>query len=151
MSHDRAILRELLAKAAHGAAPAHGLALSYTRGHELSGIVHFELEADDRFVLTADDRRGTRQVDATDVADDAARRAIVAAVETSGVLDVESSSRPLGDDEQPILLELRLGAGSHALRLWAEDARASAAFTAFERQLWDVLVELSDGRLRDAP
>lgn len=83
--------------------------------------------------------------------DAATRAAVAVALDETGVLGVPSSTRPLGDDEQPILLELRVGSAEHALRIWADVARASAPFRDFEGRLQTILDELSGGRLQGAP
>jgi hypothetical protein len=143
----REALREVVAKAARDPA-AHGdLTLTYQRGHELSGTTRFELRADGRYALTREDRRGRRETSSGEL-DAEHRDVLLAAIEESGLLDVPSSSRNIGDDEEPILVELRYDAAEHRLRIWAGDARANPGFNRFETILHGVLRGLSDAEAR---
>lgn len=138
------VLREVVAKALRDPAAHRDLTLTYQRGHELSGITRFELRADGRYTLTTEDRRRQRVVSPGQL-DSEQRDAILAAIEESGLLDVPSSTRNIGDDEQPILVDLRYDDAEHRLRIWAGDASANPGFHRFETILRGVLRDLSDG------
>ena len=144
MEVSREVLREVVAKAVRDPAAHRDLTLTYQRGHELSGITRFELRADGRYTLTTEDRRRQRTASEGEL-DPEQRDAILAAIEESGLLDVPSSTRNIGDDEQPIIVELRYDDSEHRLRIWAGDARANPGFHRFETILLGVLRNLPDG------
>ena len=133
MTAGREVLREVVAKAARDPLRYHDLTLTYERGHDLSGTTRIELRADGGYTLATQDRYGER-AESQGTLDAEQREAVLSAVE-GGLLDVPSSTRNLGDDEQPILVGLRYDDSEHRLRIWAGDADANPDFQRFESTL----------------
>lgn len=140
-------LRHAVAEAASDPAAHPTLTLSYRRGHDLSGVTAFEMRADRRFSLDWSEPRTGGQLALQGELAPAQRDAVLSAVEREGLLDVPSSTRNIGDDELPILVELRGAGAEHRLQIWAGDARANPAFDRFEAAVRGVLREISDGRV----
>ena len=143
-------LKEIVAKAARDPAAYLDLTLLYQRGHDLSGITRFEVKTGSAFSLSATNPRRNRSSSFEGELDSAQRTALLAAIDESGLLEVPPSSRNIGDDEQPVLVELGYDDHRFKLLIWADDAAADGRFAAFEGMLWKVLEQLSDGVIRRA-
>jgi hypothetical protein len=141
------LLREVVAKAARDPAAHPDLTLTYQRGHELSGMTRFGLRADGHYTLTSDDPRRQHGVALEGELEPAQRDTILTAIDEARLLDVPSSSRNIGDDEQPIVVELRHDGAEHRLVIWAGDARSDPGFAHFETVLRGVMRQISDGEV----
>jgi hypothetical protein len=83
--------------------------------------------------------------------DAAQRQALYGALSRAAILSVAPSTRPIGDDEQPIAVELD-GAGEHfALLLWADDARDNPHFSEPTAALYPLLDQLSGHQIQLRP
>lgn len=142
-------LAQIVARAATG--EGSGPRLRFQRGHELSGITTFTVGEDGAYTLERTSRRGGPPASFAGTLDGAQRQALFGAVERGAVLALTSSSRPLGDDEQPINLELDGGGERFALTLWAEDARDDPRFGQLTTVLYPLLDQLSAGTIRLKP
>lgn len=138
----RAELRELAAKAAREPAKW-ALELTYERGHELSGALSFTVGEDGAFTLARSERGSLNPTSASGVLTPEQRRELAAAIEGSGLLDAPSSPRPIGDDEVPILVELRAGDLEHSVELGARDAAEQAGFSRFEEVVRRIVDQLA--------
>jgi len=138
-------LAEAIDKAAtHAGSSPH---FRFKRGHEISGITTFDVRDDGSYELSRTPRKGGPPLAFTGRLDAAQRQALFGALSRAAILSVASSTRPLGDDEQPIAVELD-GAGEHfALSIWAGDARDSPQFSELAAQLYPLLDHLSGGAL----
>jgi hypothetical protein len=144
-------LEEITAKAARQPASYPDLTLLYQRGHDLSGITRFEMQAGGAFALSAGDPRHARQASFEGQLEASQRAAVLSAVEEAKLLRVPSSTRPIGDDELPIIVEMRYDDLHHRLLIWAGDARHDADFQRFEQALWVVLKDLGGDEIGRAP
>jgi hypothetical protein len=133
------ILREVIAKSANDPAKSHGLNLLYQRGHELSGIVRFEMLNGATFRLNANDPSQQSSLQFEGNLGDGLRKVLFEAIEESELLAVPSSTRNIGDDELPIIVEISYGAQDHRLLIWEGDAKQSSSFQQFEKALGSVL------------
>lgn len=99
--------------------------MSYLRGHDLAGTTHFTVDAAGDFKLessvTLDEQ--SRSWSGKLPADE--RDAFLRAVESTRLLDVPSSTRNIGDDEEPIIVTVREGKRVHEVRVWHDDAVAA--------------------------
>ena len=139
-------LKEIVAKAAADPASQPDLRLLYERGHDLSGTIRFEVGVRGRFDLASNVTPGRLPGEWHGVLSAAQRRALLEAA-SRGLLDTESSTRPIGDDEEPVFVTLRDGNLAHKLTLWHQDATRSPGFHAFERALLALLKDLSGGAI----
>jgi hypothetical protein len=147
----RAELAEVVAKAARDASAYPDLTFRYTRGHELSGITRFELQPGGPFVLRSTEARTQRTVTFEGELQASQRAELLRAADASRLLEVQSSSRRIGDDEVPVLVELRYGDAAVELKIWAGDAASNESFHAFEHSLWALLEDLSQGVIQEPP
>ena len=140
-----AALAQAVAEAARNPDAHPDLTLTYDRGHELSGFTHFEARADGRYALTADNPRRGTSVEREGTLDPEQRAALFGAVQETRLLDQPSSTRRIGDDEQPIDVVVGHAGEEHRLTLWAKDATANPDFTRFETALRALIGTLSAG------
>ena len=140
-------LKEIVAKAIRNPGAYSDLAFVYQRGHDLSGITRFEARAGGAFTLKSDNpRRQRHSFFEGELAVDQ-RNAILTAIEENHLLDVPSSTRNIGDDELPVIVELNYDDSLHRLFIWADDAHKNVGFHRFEKTLWDLLKQLSNGEV----
>jgi hypothetical protein len=77
--------------------------------------------------------------------EDDQRDALLAAIDQSGLIDVPSSTRNIGDDEPPISVTLSYDNLVQRLLIWDGDARTNPEFQRFESVLRSLLGQLSGG------
>ena len=141
-------LREAVAKAAHGQGSDASLELDYSKGHELSGITHFQVDGAGRYRLTSNVTEGRKEFTTAGVLEAAERDGLFVAVENARLLDLASSTRNIGDDEEPVIVTLRRGDQSRRLMLWHDDAVRNPDFHGFEEHLLGLVRKLSAGAVR---
>lgn len=142
-------LAEAIAKAAGRDGP--GPHVHFQRGHEMSGITDLDVGPDGGFVLTRSSRKGGPPQEYRGQLDAGQRQALYAALAKAAILAVPSSTRPIGDDEQPIVLALNGAGQTFTLRIWAGDARDSAAFGVVAAALYPMIAQLSGGGITLRP
>jgi len=120
------------------------ISLSYQWGHEMSGTVSTSVGPDGAFDLSRSDEGSLNARSTTGhlTPDQLAR--LLSAIGNGALLDLRSSERPIGDDEVPILVEVRAGDIAHAVRIWAQDAAENPMFSQFEKVLLEILDEAAD-------
>lgn len=124
---------------------AAGLALNYRRGHDLAGYVTLAVRTDGTAEAS---RSGVGDLDrktASGTLSPAQRDRLAAAVNESDLIHFPDSSRPIGDDEEPILVTVSLGDNHRDLQVWAGDATADPRFTAFDATVHELVDELLGG------
>jgi hypothetical protein len=143
-------LREVIAKAIANPDASPDLEISYLRGHDLAGTTHFTVNAAGDFKLessvTRDEQPHAWSGRLT--ADD--RNAFLRAIESTGLLDVPSSTRNIADDEEPIIVTVREGNLVHEVRVWHDDAVA-AGLAPFEAHVLTLAKRLSAGAILTIP
>jgi hypothetical protein len=144
-------LAEIVAKAARDPTSYRDLALVYQRGHDLSGITRFEMHADGVFTLSTNNPRQQTAGSFNGQLEPDQRAAILTVIDEAGLLDVPSSSRPIGDDELPIIVELSYDHMRHQLMIWANDVSHSAGFQRFEQTLWPILKGIAGDKIGAGP
>jgi len=118
------------------------LALSYRCGHDLAGYTTLDVQPDG---TAAASRSGVGDLDrrsASGVLSPAQRERLAAAVSGADLLHHPDSTRPIGDDELPILITLTVGGDRRDLRVWAGDAAADPPFAAFDAAVRELVDEL---------
>jgi hypothetical protein len=146
---DLARLREELRKAADGSASP-TLRIMYQRGHDLAGLVTFELRGDGSFTLT--ESGGRKAVSSTQqgrllpgqVAD------LAATVDRSGLLESGGSTRPLGDDEIPILVSVSADSLAYEAGVWLGDLGDHPAMAALDAAMRSLIDDLHTGNIQTA-
>jgi hypothetical protein len=144
-------LEEIVASAARNPASYPDLTLLYQRGHDLSGVTRFELRADGAFTLNSNNPRRHSQVSFAGDLEANQREAILAGIEETRLFGVPSSTRAIGDDEIPIVVELSNGDLRHRWLIWAGDALKNADFQRFEKLVWNTLRQISHGEIGPGP
>lgn len=141
--HARGIekLREAVRKAAEGPAGSL-LSLTYRRGHDLAGLVTFEAHGDGTFRLSHSGGRQDQHRSLEGRLLPGQFAELAAAVETSGVLDTEGSTRPLGDDEIPILVLVKAGDLAHRVLVWQGDVVNHPGFARLDAIIREVIRQL---------
>ena len=117
----------------------------------MSGVTDFDVSPDGAFVLTRSSRNGGPPQAFRGQLDTGQRQALYAALAKSAILSVPSSTRPIGDDEQPIVVALDGAGQARTLRILAGDARDSAAGGVFTAAVYPVLEQLSAGAITLRP
>lgn len=125
--------------------------VNFQRGHELSGVTDFDVSPDGAFVLTRSSRKGGAPQAFRGQLDAGQRQALYAALAKSAILSLPNSTRPIGDDEQPIVVALAGAGQAFTLRIWAGDARDSPAVGVFTAALSPLLEQLSAGAITLRP
>lgn len=118
------------------------LALTYRRGHDLAGYVTLDVQPDGRVEASWSDEGDLDRRTASGVLSAAQRDRLTAAVSDADLLHHPDSSRPLGDDEVPILITVAVGTDHRDLRVWAGDAATDPRFAAFDATVRDLVDEL---------
>ena len=118
------------------------LALVYRRGHDLAGYVTLDLRPDGTAEASRSGRGDLDRRTASGVLSPAQRDRLAAAVSDADLLHHPDSSRPIGDDEVPILVTVTLGSDRRDLRVWAGDAAADARFATFDAAVRELVDEL---------
>ena len=144
-------LEEAVRKAGDDASAVSSLHFEFHRGHEMSGITTFTVEADGSFSLARTAYKAYDAVSVDGMLSAEQIQTLYGAVSRVNVLDIESSTRAIGDDEQPISLEIGDGQSSHKLVIWAKDARENAQFSAFSTTVYALFDTLSDGAIKLRP
>jgi hypothetical protein len=67
------------------------------------------------------------------------------------ILTVAPSTRPIGDDEQPISVELDGAGAQFSLSIWAGDAHDNARLGELTAALYPLLDQLSGGKIQLRP
>ena len=136
------ILREVIAKLANDPSDPIGLALVYQRGHDLSGIIRFEMLNSVTFKLNANNPRKQSSLVFEGKLAARQRKTLFNAIEESELLTIPSSTRNIGDDELPLIVELSYNDHDHRLLIWEGDAKQSSSFQHFEKALGSLVLEL---------
>jgi hypothetical protein len=142
-------LAEAIEKAAAG--QARGLHFKYQRGHEMSGIASFSVGDTGAYELSRTARKSVGPLAFTGQLDAAQSQALYGALARASILQVPPSTRPIGDDEQPIALHVDDGQHSFDLSIWANDARDSSQFSELTSTLYPLIENLSQGQIRLRP
>ena len=142
-------LAEAIEKAAAGQGP--GPRFRFQRGHEMSGITAFDVSEGGAYTLSRTSRKGGPPLSFAGQLEATQGQALFGALSAATILAVAPSTRPIGDDEQPISIELE-GAGERfALSIWAGDARDSPRFGKLTAALYPLLDQLSGGKIQLRP
>ncbi len=139
-------LREIVEKAIDHPEDHATLELDYARGHDLSGVTRFTVHADGSYTLSSSVTRDEQKHEWSGKLDDPDRKALLRAVDETGLLVVPSSTRNLADDEEPIIVTLRDERLVHELRVWHDDAGPSG-FYRFEAHVIPLVKKLSGGEI----
>lgn len=142
-------LAEAIEKAAAG--QGRGPHVRFQRGHEMSGITTFEVRDDGSYALSRTSRKGGPPLSFTGQLDAAQRQALYGALSHAAILTVAPSSRPIGDDEQPISLELDGVGERFVLSIWADDARDNPHVSDLTAALYPLLDQLSGHQVQLRP
>jgi hypothetical protein len=143
-------LREIVAKAIANPAAYADLEISYVRGHDLSGTTHFTVNAAGDFKLDSSVTRDEQARSWSGKLPAEDRNAFLHAVESTRLLDVPSSTRNIGDDEEPIIVTVRDGQLLHEVRVWHDDA-VTAGLAPFEAHVLALAKRLSAGEILTIP
>jgi hypothetical protein len=144
-------LAEIIAKAARDPEAYPELGLRYERGHEMSGVTRFELRPANAYTLRVTNARKQSATSFEGRLEPDQRSQLLAAVDDAKLLEVPPSTRAIGDDELPVVVEVGYDHAHFRLPIWAGDAAANAQFQSFERVLWKLFEQLSDGHIRTPP
>jgi hypothetical protein len=123
------------------------LGFSYSRGHVLSGITRVRVDDDGAYHIVSDDTPAMKAVNLDGRLSAADRDALFRAIATNAVDATPSSSRPIGDDEVPVIVTFRREDGERELRIWDADARRHPGFHSFEKILLTLVKRLSRGAI----
>jgi len=121
------------------------LALAYRRGHDMAGYTTLSVQPTGAAEAS---RSGVGDLDrraASGMLSPAQWERLAAAVSGADLLHHPGSSRPIGDDEVPILVTVTLGSDRRDLRVWAGDAAADPPFAAFDATVRELVDELLHG------
>jgi hypothetical protein len=140
-------LNEVVAKAASNPDAYPDLEIVYERGHELSGTIRFTARATGAYTLASNVTMGRTPGTWSGQLSARQRQAVLDLVANHKIVQLASSTRNIGDDEEPVALTVRQGGMSHTTRLWHDDAARSAQFHPFEAGLLALLKELSGGAI----
>ncbi|HUQ04361.1 MAG TPA: hypothetical protein VM261_17800 [Kofleriaceae bacterium] len=127
-----------------------GLELDYARGHDLSGVTHFHVNAAGAYTLSSRVTRDEQEHSWSGTLDAADRDALLRAMRDSALLDVPSSTRNMADDEEPILVTVSYQELVHELEVWHDDAGPSG-FHRFEEHVVALTKKLSGGVILTIP
>ncbi|HEX3760128.1 MAG TPA: hypothetical protein VHW23_15535 [Kofleriaceae bacterium] len=72
-------------------------------------------------------------------------------IDTNDVVGTPPSTRNIGDDEEPVVIEVGDGDQTYRLMIWHGDAVQHAGFHAFERGLLALVRQLSSGAVLTSP
>jgi hypothetical protein len=123
------------------------LGFSYSRGHVLSGITRVRVDDDGAYRIVSDDTPAMKAVELDGTLPAADRDALFDAIAVNAAVDTPSSSRPIGDDEVPVIVTFRRENGERELRIWDADARRDPGFHSFEKTLLALVKRLSRGAI----
>src|SRR5262249_48616990 len=137
-------LREIIAKAIANPAASPDLEISYLRGHDLAGTTHLTVNAAGDFKLESSVTRDEQSHSWSGKLSADDRNAFLHAIESTRLLDVASSTRNIGDDEEPIIVTVREGNLVHEVRVWHDDAVA-AGLAPFEAHVLTLAKRVSAG------
>lgn len=140
-------LREIVAKAARNPDAYPDLEIVYERGHALSGTIHFSARASGAYALASNATMGRKPGTWSGQLSRPQRQTVLDLVATHGIVGLASSTRSIGDDEEPVAVTVRQGGMSHTTTLWHGDAARSSQFHPFEAQWLALLKQLSGGAI----
>jgi len=140
-------LREIVAKAASNPDAYPDLEIVYERGHELSGTIHFSAHASGAYSLASNVTMGRKPGTWSGQLSPQQRQTLLDLIVKHGIVGLASSTRNIGDDEEPVALTVRQVGMSHTTTLWHDDAARSSQFHRFEEQLLALLKQLSGGAI----
>jgi hypothetical protein len=140
------MLREIIAKAVHTPASYTDLTLTYDRGHEMSGMTHFEMREGMAYSLSSDNPYQQTSFSNEGELQSEQRQALLAAIQDS-FFDIPPSERNLGDDEVPFTITLSYDDMSYQLDVWAIDGRENPDFVRLQAAFRNLFEELSDGNI----
>ena len=140
-------LKNIVAEACEDPGKYPNLMLLYIHGHELSGMIRFQMTLDGNYVLTSNCPPGQDELRYTGKLDSKQRDAILSSIKTSQLFDIQSSTRIAADDEIPTVVQLTYKDLSHRLLVWEHDEPTNPNFARFEMDLQAVFSELSKGTI----
>lgn len=123
------------------------LRFQYIRGHALSGMTVFEVDAGGTFSLSSNQTVGRKDVRLQGTLTAAQRSALLQALRDAGVLALTSVQRIRADDEVPVIVELSSGEAKHRVVMWHDDASQLPRFRALEERLQAVFDELTGNQI----
>lgn len=142
-------MRDKLRVIAHKAAadPDHhpDFTLSYLRGHALSGTTRVTVTAAGAYTLDSNVTQGRQPFSHQGQLATADRDAVLRLIDDNDLLATPPSTRNIGDDEEPVVIEVSEGAQRYQLMIWHGDGVKDVRFHAFEGGLLAVVRRLSDG------
>ena len=142
-------LRAIAERAARDPAAYPDFRFSYERGHALWGVTRFEVSAAGAYALESDETAGRRRrFHAAGQLRPRDRDSLLAAIRAARLFDMASSSRRLGDDEEPVIVVMSHGTMTHRLMLCGEDADANPRFDRLESLVQELVRQLSGGAVR---
>ncbi len=124
------------------------LKLGYTHGHELSGMVEFDMTFDGRFKLTNSIPPWEKPTIFSGQMDASQRRLVLEAIQSSRLWDIQSSARIAAEDEIPTVVEINFAKLSHRLLVWKNDEPKNQDLVVLETHLQQVFDQLSNGLVR---
>lgn len=140
-------LSEIVAKAASNPEAYPDLEIVYERGHELSGTIHFSARASGAYSLASNVTMGRKPGTWSGQLSPPQRQTLLDLMVKHGIVGLASSTRNIGDDEEPVSLTVRQGGMTHTTTLWHDDAARSRQFHPFEDQVLALLKQLSGGAI----
>jgi hypothetical protein len=140
-------LSEIVVKAASDPDAYPDLEIVYERGHDLSGTIRFTAHATGSYTLSSNVTMGRKPGTWTGQLSPQQRQTLLDIISKHGIVGLASSTRNIGDDEEPVALTVRQGGMHHTTTLWHDDAAHSAQFHPFEDQLLVLLKQLSGGAI----
>ena len=135
-------LQEIVARLALDPVNARGLTFVYQRGHDLSGIARLAVSDGTAFTLNANNPRKQRTLIFSGNLGARQSKALLTAIVANNLLEVPSSTRNIGDDEVPFVVELSFNEHKHRLAIWEDDAKLNRSFQQFADALGSLLLEL---------
>ena len=135
-------LQEIVARLALDPANARGFTFIYQRGHDLSGITRLTVSDGTAFTLNANNPRKQRSLVFSGNLGARQSKALLTAIVANNLLEVPSSTRNIGDDEIPFVIELSFNEHKHRLSIWEDDAKLNRSFQQFANALGSLLLEL---------
>lgn len=144
--------REKLRELAHkggGARRQRRLHPQVSAWHALAGVTELTVTAAGTYALDSKVTEGRRPLHLDGQLTPQQRDTVLALINQHDLLATPASTRNIGDDEEPNIIEVRDGDLVHELRVWHGDAMKLPGFHAFEQGLVDVIREVSGGAVLD--
>lgn len=137
-------LQEIAAKAATNPDAYATFEMHYVRGHELSGMTEFKVNAAGEYTLNSNVTSGRREVVKSGILTVNERNDLLTAINETELLKTPPSTRNIGDDEQPVIITVSYDNMSYRLSLWHEDAKKNPSFHNFELRLLAIMNKIAD-------